>query len=167
MENLHRAGRQVKRSPLARKTPLKRSEMKRGRCTLARSPIAKVNKARAAKLRLRDFGPHGEIIIPTLPCAVRCKGWWAGVSDETLSLMMQRALDEPKRYAHISVPAHVAKSRGAGGQASAIVPLSWDLHSEQHTAGIVSFQAKYEVDLISLAARLWRLSPARNLTEDV
>jgi len=157
----------MKRSTLSRKTPLKRSQMQRNPCTLARSPIAKVNKARAAKRRARDFGPHGEIIIPTLPCAVGCKGWWAGVSDETLSLMMQRALDEPKRYAHVSVPAHVTKSRGAGGQASAIVPLSWGLHSEQHTSGIVSFQAKYGVDLISMAARLWRLSPARNLMEDV
>jgi len=54
-------------------------------------------------------------------------------------------------------PAHV-KSRGAGGQdISNIVPLCTAHHSEQHNAGIKSFQLKYDLDLPLIASELGRI----------
>ncbi len=48
------------------------------------------------------------------------------------------------------IAAH-AKSRGAGGTKADLLPLCWSHHVEQHTAGIKTFQAKYALDLTSLA----------------
>jgi len=161
----------VKRTPLARKTPLKRTELqrggelkrtpfKRGPSTLARTPIATVNHIRAAKRRKRDFGPHGDIIIPRLPCAVSFP-WFYARSDVLLQEAMTDVFEAPNVFAVLSEPAHAVKSRGAGGRPWDLVPLASALHSEAHTIGVDTFAAKFKVDLPKIAARLWRLSPAR------
>lgn len=164
----------MKRSPLVRKTPLKQGgELKRtpsqqGTATLARTPLAKVNPVRAAKRRERDFGPHGNVIIPTLPCVVCKWPWWERVSDETLVAMMERALAEPDRYARVSEPAHVTHSRGAGGTASALCPLCHLHHRASHDIGRKSFTDAFPaIPFPALAARLWRLSPASEMMEEV
>ena len=54
------------------------------------------------------------------------------------------------------VAAHV-KSRGAGGGAEWLVPLRWDLHEEQHTVGILTFQERHRIDLVREARRLERM----------
>lgn len=169
---------QVKRSPLRRGKPLSRGTKGLKRTPFKRptlppdaegsphqwSTIPRENARRKAKRRASDFGPHGDWIIPALPCAVEHTEWWSTVSDETLSAMMDAALWDRGRYEMVSEPAH-AKSRGAGGRRWDLVPLAPLLHSEQHSIGIDTFQAKYGVDLNSLARRLWRLSPARALEE--
>lgn len=52
--------------------------------------------------------------------------------------------------------AHV-HSRGSGGGAGDIVPLCPAHHAEQHTLGIASFQARYEIDLEFIASQLEEL----------
>lgn len=168
----------LKRTPLRRGKPpsggtkgLKRTAFKRptlpeGTEAHRWSTLPHENKRRKGRRRAEDFGPHGDWIIPALPCAVGFKEWWSRVSDETLAAMMDAALWDKGRYATPSVPAH-AKSRGAGGRRWDLVPLAPLLHSEQHAVGIETFQATHGVDLSALASRLWRLSPARALEENV
>jgi hypothetical protein len=53
--------------------------------------------------------------------------------------------------------AHV-KSRGAGGTADDTVVMCARHHSEQHQVGVLTFQARHEIDLTAKAAhyaRLW------------
>lgn len=166
----------MKRTPLRRGKPLsrgtkglRRTAFKRPTLPAGAEPhqwttLPRENKRRKAKRRAEDFSPHGNWIVPALPCAVGYKEWWSCVSDEILSAMMEAALWERGRYQMVCEPAHT-KTRGAGGKRWDLVPLSPLLHSEQHTMGIESFQAKYGVDLPALARRLWRLSPASALEE--
>ncbi len=161
----------LKRSPLRRGTkglkraPSRRPTLPEGAEAHQWSTLPRENKRRKAKRRAEDFGPHGDWIIPALPCAVEYKEWWSKVSDTTVAAMMDAALWDRGRYEMVSHPAHAAKSRGAGGRRWDLVPLSPLLHDEQHRTGIDTFQAKYGVDLRSLASRLWRLSPARALED--
>jgi hypothetical protein len=46
-----------------------------------------------------------------------------------------------------------------------VVALCRDHHAEQHRKGQLSFEARYELDLLALAAEFTRLSPHRALLE--
>lgn len=92
--------------------------------------IRPVNRARRAKRHARDFGTKAKW-IRSQPCVV--SGQRVGI-----------------------VAAHV-KSRGAGGGAEWLVPLRWDLHEEQHTVGILTFQERHRIDLVREARRLERM----------
>lgn len=77
----------------------------------------------------KDFlGPHAEF-IRELPCVI-C--WAPGPSD----------------------PHHV-ETRGAGGDASDMVPMCRQHHNEFHANGRSSFQYKYKIDLLKIARYLW------------
>lgn len=157
----------MKRTPLRRGTSqLKRTPLKSGKVSLKRTAIAKENRPRKATRRARDFGVHGDYIVPTLPCLVCRWPWWERVSDETLRAMMERALAEPERYERVSEPAHITHSRGAGGHCEVLVPLCPSCHHVQHVSGILTFSARYpKIDFPAIASRLWALSPARYLME--
>lgn len=49
------------------------------------------------------------------------------------------------------------RSRAAGGTSADTVPLCTLHHAEQHQTGILTFQARYGIDLYALAERLERL----------
>jgi hypothetical protein len=55
--------------------------------------------------------------------------------------------------------AHHVTTRGAGGGDETAVPLCSDAHKRVHDMGVISFQARYKVDLDSIAAKLWEISP--------
>jgi hypothetical protein len=63
-------------------------------------------------------------------------------------------------------PAHV-KTRGAGGSDAQIVSLCREHHSEQHDIGIDTFQAKYKIDLVAIAAEFARRTTDRALRESL
>jgi hypothetical protein len=54
----------------------------------------------------------------------------------------------------LGVEAHHVKSKGAGGHDRAAIGLCTDHHREGHNRGWVTFQAKYGVDLVAVAAAL-------------
>jgi hypothetical protein len=107
---------------------MKRSGPLTRRTRLARTPI----KKRGRGTRFRVSGKPDEAYrewIRSLPCVVSGKR---------------------------GVEACHVRSRGAGGcDRENLVPLTPELHREQHRIGIKSFQAKYETDLRVHAERLW------------
>ena len=62
---------------------------------------------------------------------------------------------------------HHAKTRGAGGNDSQVVPLCRRHHTQLDSWGIgqETFQDIYKVNLLELAAEYWRLSPHRRKWE--
>src|SRR3546814_11271372 len=54
-----------------------------------------------------------------------------------------------------TVPAHI-KTRGGGGKAEHVPPLSIDHENEWHAAGGDTFDAKYSVRMRRVAFRRWR-----------
>lgn len=132
----------MKRStPLRRKTPLRRRTRLRSRTPLRsrtrpkrRTPLREINRERRRKLRAVQYGPHADYIC-SLSCAV-CG---------------RRPV----------VPAHAAKTRGAGGTARHLVPLCAEHEDEFHAVGRVTFQRRHGIGLEKLAASLWANSPAR------
>tara|TARA_R110000824_G_scaffold18676_1_gene73566 strand:- start:7285 stop:7638 length:354 start_codon:yes stop_codon:yes gene_type:complete len=87
---------------------------------------------RKQKLFDEQFGPRADF-ARGFPCIIEGCGTW------------------PTQAAHV-------KSRGAGGKAeSNIVSLCLHHHMEQHQMGILSFQAKYQIDLKSHAERIEQL----------
>ena len=111
---------------MRRKTGLRRTgELKRSGYLKRKTPVKKVNAARAAFRLARDFGPQAE----------RCKSMDCCVCGRRAP----------------SVPCHV-RSRGAHGHDRAnVVPMCWWCHDEQHRTGIKTFQRKREVDLEQVA----------------
>ncbi len=65
---------------------------------------------------------------------------------------------DPIDFAHTT-------SRGAGGGDETGVSLCREHHAEQHTIGIDTFQQKYGLDLLALAAAFVRASPDRAMKE--
>jgi hypothetical protein len=60
--------------------------------------------------------------------------------------------------------AHI-RSRGAGGDATDLVPLCHKHHSQSHTIGIQTFERRYQIDLTACAATyeyLWQITASRN-----
>lgn len=178
----------MKRTPLARKTalrqhsPLKRTgELKRtplkNGCRIIGSAIdnaqgwstlPKVNHARAAKRRWRDFGgPYGDVLIPRLPCCV-CYPWFYNRPDDVIREAMADVLFDPERFAVVSEPAHYEHSRGAGGDASELCPMCNRHHiGELHVVGVATFAVAHpEHDFPALASRLRRLWLTFNVSED-
>jgi hypothetical protein len=99
---------------------------------MKRRRIKKRNQRRKQKLFEEQFGPRADF-ARGFPCIIEgCATW-------------------PTQAAHV-------KSRGAGGKAeSNIVSLCLHHHTEQHQMGILSFQAKYQIDLKSHAERIEQL----------
>lgn len=91
------------------------------------TPLKQFNRKRRARLYAKQFGEHAET-IRELPCCV-CG-------------------------ARPSDPAHV-RSRGAGGTAKDLVPLCRWHHRECHDQGITTFESRHNVDLRSIAEKLW------------
>ena len=100
---------------------------------MKRSPIKRhtrmrrVNRKRLAARRAEQFGPQAEW-CRTLPCCVCGR--------------------KPP-----SDPHHIV-SRGAGGSDRDCVPLCRDCHTEIHTIGRDSFEAKHNVNLRAVAEAL-------------
>ena len=57
--------------------------------------------------------------------------------------------------------AHHVTTKGAGGGDETVVPLCTWHHSEIHTIGIKTFEAKYAINLTDFAALLWKQSRHR------
>lgn len=78
--------------------------------------------------RAHHYGPPGYLdYVHDQPCAIRgCKR-------------------RPTQAAH-------ATTRGAGGTWEDLLPLCWKHHAEQHTAGILTFQKRYQINLARVAA---------------
>jgi len=87
------------------------------------------NRKRRARRYEEEFGPRADF-ARGFPCVVRgCDEW-------------------PTQAAHV-------KSRGAGGKAeSNIVSLCAEHQQQQHQIGILSFQARHEIDLRDEASRI-------------
>jgi hypothetical protein len=120
-----------RRERLRAKAGLKAGKgLERGEGPQRKTAVNPVNRARKKKRHARDFGGKAGW-IRTLPCVV--SGQRVGI-----------------QVAHV-------KSRGAGGDAKWTVPLRWDLHQEQHTVGILTFQERHRVDLMAEAIRLERM----------
>lgn len=96
----------------------------------AAKPMRRQNRKRAAARRVEDFGERGAA-IRAMPCLI------AGT----------HACGGAMEAAH-------AKSRGAGGDRRHLVPLCSGHHREQHTRGVLTFQAKYQLDLLAEADRI-------------
>lgn len=115
---------------------MKRTPLKRGEKPLRRKsampkpskPMAKRNAKRAKKRHERDFGDKAD--------------WIRGLSCA--------GCQKRSRWMH----AHHARTRGAGGDASVLVPLCPPCHDTAHTEGRRTFEAKRGVDLMALAERL-------------
>jgi len=105
----------MKRTPLKRGAPLKRTGRLKSKATLRQGGrIPSVNSPRVTRRRLECHGTKRRSQwIYTLPCI--CGGQHPKCSGDT-------------------VPAHV-KSVGAGGKAADIAALSWGCHAEQHQHG--------------------------------
>ncbi len=124
--------------PLARKTPIKaRMSAAFQKAGIAVGPGSTDkeapyraglgrNNARAREQRALDFdgGIGHDVWITKQPCVIT--------------------------GSKFTVPAHVV-SRGAGGRWYHLVPLTQELHDEQHRIGIKSFQKKYPVPLLQRA----------------
>lgn len=98
---------------------------------MKRTPLKRSNPKRKAERFERNFGDRAAD-VRCLPCIV--PGCWKG----------------PIEAAH-------AKARGMGGVNSdnrQLVPLCRWHHSEQHTRGVITFQAKYGIDLEAEAKRV-------------
>lgn len=152
----------MKRSaPLARLTPMRRTASPRRRVVgpTRRVPVRPVNKARLARLRAEQFGPHADAVA-CLPCAVCRPDFYARHDDATLAALLQLAADSG--FPKISDPHHATRTRGAGGKAKAVVPACRMHHDEADDAGRHTFAARHPgIDLPALAERLWSTSPLR------
>lgn len=112
-------------TPPKRKKPLKRSTK--------RIKVRRVSK-RFAKRR----NPKFLAWVRTLPCTVK--------SPRTTCWLTWDLLVDP---------AHVTKTRAAGADdVGCVAPLCRAHHSESHQIGIKSFEAKYGLDLRSLAQQV-------------
>ncbi len=99
---------------------------------MKRRRIKRQNKKRKRKLFEEQFGERADF-ARGFPCIIEGCGKW------------------PTQAAHV-------KSRGAGGKAeSNIVSLCLHHHTEQHQLGILTFQAKYQIDLKAQAERIEQL----------
>jgi len=61
----------------------------------------------------------------------------------------------------LPVDAHHVRSKGAGGTWRDLVPLCRIHHSEYHTAGHVTFERRYDLDLVAIAARVADHTPPK------
>lgn len=125
----------MKRSPLARKSPLGRGHKR----------VSPVNRERKAERYARDFGEEAQ--------AVREMACLACTSSAGLAAFAHAGLPRLAALAARSEPAHVT-SRGAGGGRLDIVPLCTKHHAEQHLVGIQSFAGAYQLDLRAEADRI-------------
>ena len=94
-----------------------------------RTGIRKVNPKRKASRMERDYGGPKADWIRSLPCCV------------------------PACETGLVIVAAHARSRGAGGHADSLVSMCAPHHREQHD-GIKTFEAKYGINLLALAAEL-------------
>lgn len=109
------------------RTALARRTPLRSKSALRRSGrVSPVNRERKTKRYARDFGDEADL-VRALPCLI------TGTTP--------------------SEPAHVT-SRGAGGGRFDLVPLSPEMHRQQHEVGILSFQACHNLDLREIADRI-------------
>ncbi len=67
---------------------------------------------------------------------------------------------QPTDFAHV-------KTVGSGGGDQFGVPLCRGCHSLQHTIGIETFQHRFGIDLLALAAAFVRASPDRAMKESL
>jgi len=116
----------MKRSPLARKTPLRRSRIRpKARAPMKRSRLRRANPERLARLRREQFGPEAEWLM-TLPCC-------------TCGALAP------------STPSHV-KSRGSGGLRHEQIPQCWRCHSELEQVGVRLYALAKGLDLVAMAS---------------
>ena len=94
--------------PLRRRTALRSDPQKAKPRNRNRKPLPKVNTKRLKKLRAKQFGKDGKREwILSLPSALTGKLPWDG---------------------NPMTPAHVGKTRGAGGGPEMMAPLLWTEH---------------------------------------
>jgi hypothetical protein len=105
---------------------VKRSPLKRSKPLKRRVRLRAINRVRIKARRAVEFGAQAAMCrgLPCLVCGARP-----------------------------SDPHHV-KSRGAGGRDEHCVPLCRTHHDYFHSAGRLSFETRFGVDLYSEAARL-------------
>ena len=96
---------------------------------MKRRRIKRRNRKRRARRYEEEFGARADF-ARGFPCVVRgCDDW-------------------PTQAAHV-------KSRGAGGKAASnIVSLCAEHHQQQHQIGILTFEARHELDLRDEASRI-------------
>lgn len=138
-----------RRAPLRRGKSLKRGDfLERGtpperrgflnRLTrlIQKTPIPKVNRARAKSARERDFGDHAKFVVQH-PCVAVGRGCWGPID-----------------------PAH-KKTRGSGGTKEAnLFPACRGHHREQE-GRTEEFERKYGLDLDAICLRLWEANDGK------
>lgn len=97
---------------------------------------------RRARLRAKDFGERAAAVK-----AMSCLAFTRP------ALFYGPRSDGRTPCAGEIEPAH-AKSRGAGGDRRHLVPLCSGHHREQHTRGVLTFQTKYQLNLLAEADRI-------------
>lgn len=107
---------------------------------MIRSPIRRCNAKRRRESYARNYGERGDA-VRAMPClvGVGCRG--------------------PIQAAHV-------KARGMGGRGGdrrSLVPFCAGHHNEQSTRGVLTFAAKYSLDLASEAGRIALELDARGL----
>jgi hypothetical protein len=153
----------MKRSaPLRRATPKARAFAdkrgaalsRKGANSLRRGKWSRRPRTAAQRLRrqlrhVKQFGVAYRLLIQSLPCAAENPAMYrtGAAVRRTVQAFRHRVLSEGTP---VSEPAHV-KTRGAGGRAVDMVPLSHAAHVHQHEHGIKSFQDALGLDLREVA----------------
>jgi len=124
----------VKRTPIRRKSPLKRGTKRLKRTPLKRSSKLKRSRLatvgrRKAKLRKLQFGPQSER-CRRMPCSV------------------------PGCQSGTPIEAHHVVPRSRGGKDSDTVPLCAHHRYMGHYIGWWTFEERFDVDLASIAREL-------------
>lgn len=139
----------MKRSPLGRRTPLRRH-----------TRINPVNRKRKAERFARDYGERGEAVR-----AMACLAETAIRTEFRGMTTLDQLADAGRRWTRCRGPvvaAHV-RSRGAGGDRRSLVPLCQGHHDEQHHVGVKRFAERYRLDLEGEAERVASELDARGL----
>lgn len=77
------------------------------------------------------------------------RGWECAVSNDDCAGKMEAA--------HVRLGNHAGMGQKPGDDQA--IPLCSHHHAEQHATGEKTFQTKYKLDAIGLAAKLWLMSP--------
>lgn len=113
-----------------------------------------VNRERRAARYGEDFGDHAAWVRTLQDCVSFAEMY------EGPGLKPYMLREDWRDLRPISEPHHT-RSRGAGGHADHVVPLSPEHHREVEQWGYATFCEFYGVDLDAIAELLWSNSPAK------